>query len=298
MSKKRQTIAGYIFIAPWLIGLLAFFVLNIVQSVIFSFNDVNIVPEVGGLVMESVGFEHYNFILFTHGSFNRELVQSLLDMIINVPLIIFFSLFLAIILNRSFPGRSIVRMIFFVPVIMATPAIVAALELSMSMMMGGRSNIPPDVMQEMGGFAPAGIVMMLSNYGVPLPVIDFIIEALARLHDVLRASGVQILIFLAALQSIPSSMYEVAEIEGATGYETFWKITFPMVSPLILTNVVYTIVATYAGSAVVETARSFFFEMQEFGISSAMSIVSAILACTILLIVGWIISKYVFYVNG
>jgi ABC-type sugar transport system permease subunit len=298
MTKNRQMIAGYLFVMPFIIGLIGFFALNMVQAVIYSFNQVDIVPEAGGTVMQGVGISNYRFILLQHGTFNRELVESLIDMLINVPLIIFFSLFMAIILNRKFFGRSIVRMIFFIPVIMATAAIVTALELSMSMMMGGRSSVSPDIMAEMTGFTPAGIVAILENFGIPDGIIDFILDSVLRLHEVLRASGVQILIFLAALQAIPSSMYEVAQIEGATGYETFWKITFPMVSPLILTNVVYTIVDTYSASTVVETARSFFFEMQAFGISSAMSIVSAVLACSVLLLVGWVISKYVFYVNG
>jgi ABC-type sugar transport system permease subunit len=269
-----------------------------IEAIIYSFNQVDVVPEVGGVVMESVGFDNYRFILLRHGTFNRELVESLIDMIINVPLIIFFSLFLAIILNRKFVGRSLVRMIFFVPVIMGTAAIVTALELSMGMMMGGRSSVPADVMAEMTGFSPSGIVMILGDFGFPDEIIEFILASVMRLYEILRVSGVQILIFLAALQAIPSSMYEVAQIEGATGYETFWKITIPMVSPLILTNVIYTIVDAYTLSEVVNTASSYFFEMQEYGISSAMSIVSAILACAILLLVGWIISKYVFYVNG
>jgi ABC-type sugar transport system permease subunit len=92
-------------------------------------------------------------------------------------------------------------------------------------------------------------------------------------------------------------MYEVAHIEGATGYEAFWKITIPMVSPLILTNIVYTIVDTYAQSDVVATAYETAFTMQNFGQGSAMAIVSAALACLVLLLVGWLISRFVFYYN-
>ncbi|MCL1846207.1 MAG: sugar ABC transporter permease [Defluviitaleaceae bacterium] len=296
--RKKQAIAGYLFILPFLIGLVGFFLLNMVQAVIYSFNDVRIVPEVGGLVMDGVGLENFQFVLFQHGTFNRELIESLIDMVWYVPLIIFFSLFMAMILNRHFIGRSFVRMIFFVPVIMATPAILTALELSMSMMMGGRTNVPPDVMAEMAGFSPEAITFILGDFGLPDDLVGFIVDSIFRLNEILRMSGVQILIFLAALQAIPAEMYEVAQIEGATGYETFWKITFPMVSPLILTNVVYTIVDLYSHSPVVETATSFFFEMQQFGISSAMSIVSGLVACMFLLLVGWIVSKYVFYVNG
>jgi ABC-type sugar transport system permease subunit len=126
------------------------------------------------------------------------------------------------------------------------------------------------------------------------------------LHSTIRASGVQILIFLAALQAIPPSMYEVSQIEGATGYEAFWKITIPMVSPLILTNVVYTIVDTFVQSEVVQSARETAFSQVylvegirgfDFGRGSAMALTSSLLACLVLMIVGWAISKYVFYYN-
>jgi ABC-type sugar transport system permease subunit len=218
-------------------------------------------------------------------------------MLINVPLIIFFSLFMAILLNRAFLGRGLVRAIFFLPVIMATSAIEGSLELIMGMMMGGVSSVPPDVMLAQEGFDAASIAMMLTQFGIPMAIVTYIVDMIAALHTVIRASGVQILIFLAALQAIPPSMYEVAKIEGATGYEAFWKVTIPMVSPLILTNVVYTIVDTFAQSAVVETARDTAISQVNFGLGSAMALISSLVAGLVLVIVGWAISKFVFYYN-
>jgi ABC-type sugar transport system permease subunit len=120
---------------------------------------------------------------------------------------------------------------------------------------------------------------------------------LGRVYEIVRASGVQILIFLAALQSIPVSIYEMAKIEGANAYETFWKITFPMVSPLILTNVIYTIVDSFIVSDVVDAAYTTAFTSSNFGLSSAMSVLSSAGVCIILLVVGYIISKRTFYQN-
>jgi ABC-type sugar transport system permease subunit len=180
---------------------------------------------------------------------------------------------------------------------MATSAIDGSLELIMSMMMGGVSSVPPDVMQQQTGFDANSIAMMLTQFGMPLAVVEYIVEMIATLHNVIRASGVQILIFLAALQAIPPSMYEVAQIEGATGYEAFWKITIPMVSPLILTNVVYTIVDTFAQSQVVETASNTAMSQLNFGLGSAMALVSSLVAGLVLLAIGWMISKFVFYYN-
>jgi ABC-type sugar transport system permease subunit len=299
--QRREIVWGLLFISPWIVGVTFFFLLNLIQSAVFSLNHLHIDNAQGGYYLEWAGFAHYRHIFLEHGTFVRELVESIGMMLINVPLIIFFSLFMAILLNRAFVGRGLVRAIFFLPVVMASPAIEATITQIMAAVMGGVSSVPPDVMRAQTGFDAQSIAMMLSQFGIPMQVIDYITEAIAMLHSTIRASGVQILIFLAALQAIPPSMYEVSQIEGATGYEAFWKITIPMVSPLILTNVVYTIVDTFAQSEVVKTSAATAFRTTvqgfAFGLGSAMSLVSSVFACLVLLIVGWVISKYVFYYN-
>ena len=295
--RKREILSGFLFISPWLVGLVVFFLFNLFQSAVFSFSYLEIDQREGGFSLDFVGVENYRFILREHGTFFREMLTSVGMMLFNVPLIIFFSLFMAILLNRAFAGRGLVRAIFFLPVIMATSAIADSMEFILGLMMGGVSSVPPDVLREQAGFNAAAIAMLLSDFGMPMRVIEYIIEAIAMLHDIIRASGVQILIFLAALQAIPPSMYEVAQIEGATGYEAFWKITVPMVSPLILTNIVYTMVDTFAQSEVVETARVTGIGQMQFGRGAAMALVSSLLACLVLVLVGWFVSKKVFYYN-
>jgi len=292
--RKREILSGYMFILPWLIGITIFFLFNIIRAARYSISRVDIVTG-QGLVFTNVGLDNFYFIFREHGTFVREMFESVFIMIINVPLIIFFSLFMAIILNRQFMGRGIVRAIFFLPVIMGSAAIVSTIEVSVGMMMGGASSVPPDVMREQTGFNAAIIIGMLHSFGIPPQMVGFITDAIANLHDVIRASGVQILIFLAALQAIPSSMYEVAQIEGATSYETFWKITIPMVSPLIITNVVYTVVDTYANAQVVETAHNTYLRDGNLGASAAMSLSSALLVCLVLFAICWFISRFIFY---
>jgi len=302
--RSRELVWGLLFISPWLVGVTIFFLYFMVQSLVFSFHNLEIGAQ-GGFNLHFVGFQHYYDIFFIDSSFVRELFESIGLMLLNVPLIIFFSLFMAILLNRAFLGRGLVRAIFFLPVIMATTAIEGTIALVMQDMMGGISATD-DIMRAQSGFDTRSIAMMLSQFGIPMQIIYYIIDAIAMLHNIIRASGVQILIFLAALQAIPPSMYEVAQIEGATSYEGFWKITIPMVSPLILTNVVYTIVDTFIQSPVVQRARDVAFSSTQlmegvagfdFGRGSAMALVSSLLACFVLMIVGWIISKYVFYYN-
>jgi ABC-type sugar transport system permease subunit len=295
--RQREIITGLLFISPWLVGISWFFLRNMAQTVRFSFNKLEMLDE-GGFTLAPVGWSNYTYSLLENVNFNRELTNSVFQMLYNVPMIIFFSLFMALILNRKFALRGMVRAIFFLPVIMATTAITSSLEQIMLMMMGGVSSISPEVMRTMeGGFDAMSVAFLLMDFGMPMQVIGYIIEALAGLFNVIRASGVQIIIFLAALQAIPGSLYEVAQIEGATGYESFWKITFPMVSPLILTNVIYTIIDTYSQSTIVEIAYYAAFSRVDFGLSAAMSILSALVSCLFLLLVSFGISRYVYYHN-
>jgi ABC-type sugar transport system permease subunit len=133
--------------------------------------------------------------------------------------------------------------------------------------------------------------------GLPAKIMEYIVAAVARINDIIQASGVQIIIFIAALQSIPGSMYEVAKIEGATGYETFWKITFPMVMPHIITNVVYTIVDNFGHSEVVNLAYETAFTQYQYGLSSVFSLVSTLITCLILILIVRAIQKRTFYYN-
>jgi ABC-type sugar transport system permease subunit len=141
------------------------------------------------------------------------------------------------------------------------------------------------------------ILGVFLDLGLPLGLVDYIVDLVSRIYEIVRASSVQIIIFIAALQSISPELYEVSKIEGATAYETFWKITFPMVTPLILTNVVYTIIDKYVTSEVVNTAYDTAFTTYNCGLSSAMSVLSTIVMCLILTVVCVLISKKTFYYN-
>ena len=297
LSQRRMR-AGYLFILPWMFGVLVFFIYNAFQAGVYSFNSININLDGTGYTLSWMGLENYRFALFTHGTFNRELVETIFQMIWSVPLVIFFSLFIAILLKREFMFRGLVRVIFFLPVVLATPAIQGALETMAMIMGGGLTSAPPDMAGASAGLQAGMLAQLIEDFGVPVHFTSFILDSVARIHEVVRASGVQILIFLAALQAIPASMYEVARIEGATGYETFWKITFPMISPLILTNVVYTIVDGFAGSPVIDTAFRVAFVQQNFGLSSAMSIISSAVVLLFLFITVYLISRKVFYQNA
>lgn len=297
---QKRSLSGYLFILPWFVGFLIFYVRSLIMTGQFAFNELTIDAINGGYTLTPVGFDNFIYAFRAHGTFKQVLTTSVMNMIVDVPLITFFSLFMAMLLNKKFPGRSIVRAIFFLPVILNSGAITAALDLSAQMMQGGISTQVAEVAATASNtiaFDIDYIIDIFMSFGLPASLVDYVIAAVARINDIIEASGVQIIIFIAALQSIPGSMYEVAKIEGATGYETFWKVTFPMVMPHIITNVVYTIVDSFTESEVVELAYDVAFEQFNYGLSSVFSLASTIITCIILVVVcGWI-SKKTFYYN-
>lgn len=295
--EKRRNLFGFVFIAPWIVGFLAFFAWNLMQTVVYSFNKLTM-SDGGGYTLAWVGFQNYVYALRQSADYVRRLTESTGSILVDVPLITFFSLFIAILLNRKFKGRALVRAIFFLPVIMAAPAITQALSSNLQNLMGGLSSTAAAAASgdsQTTGLNVTTLALTLTQFGVPDQIIDYLIGAVGRLYDIIRCSGVQIIIFLAALQAVPGALYEVAQIEGATPYESFWKITFPMVSPLILTNVVYTIVDLYSQSDIVDVEMTTAFTSLNFGLSAAMSVVSSAVVCAVLGIVGSLIARRVYY---
>lgn len=297
---QKRSMMGWLFILPWLAGFLIFYVRSLIMTGQFALSEMTIDAINGGYTLDFVGIENFRYAFMVHPKFKQVLTTSILNMLIDVPLITFFSLFMAMLLNKKFPGRAAVRAIFFLPVILNSGAITAALNLSQQMMNGGVASQAADAAATAGtalAFDIDYLISMFMNLGLPASILDYIVQAVARINDIIAASGVQIIIFIAALQSIPGSMYEVAKIEGATGYETFWKVTFPMVMPHIITNVVFTIVDSFTESSVVDLAYTTTLEQFNYGLGSVFSLVSTVVTCLILIIVCGFIQKRAFYYN-
>lgn len=296
--REKRMAYGYMFILPWFIGFIIFYIKSIIQSVQFSLSELS-VGAVGGFELDFVGLENFIYGFREHGTFKQILTTSAGNMILDIPLIIFFSLFIAILINREFKGRTLVRALFFLPVILNSSAIAGALELSQQMIAGGisagSSHMAADASSS--GVDMNYYISLFKDLALPDKVLDYIVGAVGRINNIITASGVQIVIFLAALQAIPGSMYEVAKIEGATAYETFWKVTFPMVMPHIITNVVYTVIDNFAKSEVVTLAYDTAFTNFDYGLSSVFSLVSTVVTLVILALVVGFIQKRTFYYN-
>ncbi len=293
--ETKRSITGLLFILPWLLGFIFFYVRSLFMTVQFSFSSLAVNEAGAGYNLTFVGWDNFRYAFFEDPDFKQILTTSIFDMVIDVPLITFFSLFMALLLNRKFKGRTVVRAIFFLPVILNSDAIVSAIDAAAAMMADGINSTTSEMAGETAGMGMAYYMELFGNLMIPREVLSYIVGAVARITSIISASGVQIVIFIAALQSVPSSLYEVAKMEGATGYETFWKVTFPMVMPHIITNIVYTVVDSFTSSEVVNLAYSTAFSEFNYGLSSAFSLVSTIITCAILAIVVGLIQRRTFY---
>lgn len=294
--RQKRAVTGLLFILPWLIGFLVYYVKSLILTIQFSVCDIKL-ADTGGYTAAFVGLSNFKSALLENTKFNQLLADSIWSIVINVPFITFFSLFMAILLNSKFKGRGLVRAIFFLPILLGSGAVLQTLNLATQNIQQGAAATISE-MTPGSGVSVEYYLGIFMDLGLPDTLVTYVVALVSRIYEIVRASSVQIIIFIAALQSISPSLYEVSKIEGATSYETFWKITFPMVSPLILTNVVYTIVDSFVNSDIVDFAYQTAFQGAfEYGLSSAMSVISTVIVSILLIIVGGIISKFTFYYN-
>lgn len=243
--ESQEKVGGYVLVLPWLIGFALFFAVPLLMTIYWSFNDVKTVA--GGLEISWIGLKNFKDLFQTQmlgtKTFMEVLTNSIGEMIINVPVIFIFSLIVAVVLNTKFKGHQFFKVIFFIPVIYNTTVISLALEGSFGSTMDST----------MTGFNTmlTGIQSFLLNVGIGQGLIEFLIAAVDRIFTIVTQSGIQILIFIAALQAIPKHLYEAAKIEGATAYDCFCKITVPMVSKMFLPVLIYSIVDGFASSELI-----------------------------------------------
>ena len=290
----RNAVAGYLFLLPFLVGFLAFMFFPILESLRMVFSRVRIDIVKNGFAMEFIGLENIKRVFFIDPEFNRMLTEEVWRMVLIVPAIIIFSLFIALLLNQEFKARGFVRAVFFLPVILSS-GIMIGLETNNSLLQS-----MAEIIKE-GNLLKSSITGVLEDIlvaeGAASDFMAYIFKIVNQIYDIAMASGIQIIIFLSALQTIPPSMFEAAEIEGATSWECFWKITFPMVSPLILVNVVYSVVDYFlrTDNLVMEKINTTLTQRLDFAFSTAMAWVYFLAVMVIIGTAVTIISKRVYY---
>ena len=290
--QKRKAIAGYLFILPFIIGFLAFMVKPFFQSLYMSLCDVQVGP--GGFTNVYWGLKNFIEAFTVDLTFTRLLTEELSRMLIHVPAIIVFSFFAALLLNQEFKGRAFVRGVFFLPVILSS-GVILGVEYDNPIMAQMRDVI------EMEGATGVSITdtikEMLNVSGVGNSLFSKVFQIIDGIYDVVLASGIQIIIFLSGLQTISKSMYEAASIEGCTSWESLWKITFPMISPLLLVNLVYTIVdfCMRTDNQVIKKIQEIMLAKLQYGPASAMAWIYFSIVMAIIGLTSFILSKVVYY---
>lgn len=287
--KQKQNYTGYIWVAPFIIGFIFFFLAPMLQSFRFSVSELKFTTD--GYELKYVGLENFKYALTVDPNFNQHFTETILGILINIPAVILFSFFIASVLNQEFKGRTLARAIFFLPVIL-TAGVLHELEVEdlMYLITRDRGNIL---------LSAAMVRDFFLDMRLPRAIIDYVIIAASNIPQIIEYSAIPILIFLAGLQSVPAHLYECAKIEGATGWEMFWKITFPLVSPLFLTNVIFITVYSFTapGNSLVGYISSLTWGRGIFGVSVAMSLMYFLAISLILLVVGFILERNVFYME-
>ena len=289
--QKRKAKAGYAFIAPFVIGFLVFMVKPLWQSFYMSFCEVEL--GAGNFKQTWVGITNFIYAFRVDPEFTRLLVEELSRMIVYSLAIIVFSFFVALILNQKFKGRALVRAIFFLPVILSSGVIVG-LESNNQLMAALAATIEQSTQ---GVSVTAALESILRTAGVGIRAYEKVFEVIDNIYDVAIASGIQIIIFLSGLQSISSSMYEAADIEGCTKWESLWKITFPMISSLFLVNWLYTVVdfCMRTDNQVIKKIQKVMVDQMQYGNASAMSWIYFVIILAFVGITSLVISKGVYY---
>ncbi len=249
IKKKRRTLltendkTGLLFVLPFIIGFIWMFFLPLLESLEYTFNRISV--DSNGLALEPIGFENWKYMVEQDATFIKALWKHTTTIVVQVLVIMFMSIFLAVLLVDKFPGRLFFRVCLFLPMIFGADAVLRSFGL-----IGGSAEMSQDTNQfvMMTGETTGFIKEIVNSFGILTPVIQTFTAYAGKLFNLLWNMPLQIIIFIIGLQAIPPYLYEVAKMEGATAWETFWKITFPLLTPSILLCLIYTIIDYFNAS--------------------------------------------------
>jgi len=292
--RKQKQIFGVLFVIPWFIGFAVFFASSLGTTLWWSLNDMA-PKQGGGFNFIFSGLENY-INLFTKETLSgttvlEVLTSSIIDILIDLPTIIIFSIFIAVLLNTKFKGHQLVKAIFFIPVVYNMTVINNTMSGTFGALFGAEMDSGFQLSNTFSNF--------LMQIGIGGGLVEFLMSAVDRIFLIINKSGIQIIMFIAALQSIPNHLYESAKVEGATKYEMFWKVTIPMVSPMILTTLVYTIVDSFGSSDIMNfltvNSQGTTMATNQPGMYSAISVVYFLINLLIIVFGFLLLRKRVFY---
>ena len=273
-----------------------FYLFPLIFSLVLSFSHV---ANIQNFTLEPVGWENYLNALLVDIDFVPKLLTSMLDAVIKTPIIVVFSLFIAILLDRNIPLKGMYRALFLLPVVIGAGVVMETLQGNSATLAFSPQSASMEQTTQAAAMVDVGSIEMSDQLTMLLgEELSALVESmLTYISESLWMSGIQIILFLGALQSVPDTYYEAAMCDGATGWEKFWKITLPMVTPTILIVVVYTLIAFFTSSEnevmvyVVDTS----FTNLELDYGSAMGWIYFLLIGTALGIVFAVSRRMTFY---
>jgi len=252
----------------------------------------------GGFSMEYIGWRNYYELLNIDPNFKTQLFTAVTDVIIKTPSILIFSFMMAAVLNQQFRGRTVFRVIFFLPVVLTSGVMFTMSSIGTDNTLG--DTLTTSMLHTINKTGDVNMInsitTVVQQMNISPQFTQFVIDAANKIYEIVNSSGVQILIFLAGLQTVSPSLFESSNIEGATAWENFWKITFPMVSPMILVSLIYTIVDAM-NSVSTRTVTGALNNDILYSVGAARSWMYFICIFVILAISLGIVSKFVYYEN-
>jgi ABC-type sugar transport system permease subunit len=262
------------FILPWFIGMLLFFAAPLVESFIYSLSEVKSTGQGFQVLINGVDngkglWDNYRHMLLADANFPQQLAITARDTAAAVIVITMFSLFTAVMLHAGFKGRNLYRAVFFFPVIMATGVIYLLIQEGLA----GGETLSSTNFSDAGNafmFKVTSIRDIMIRGGVSAGFVEFVTTLVNLIFSFVSKSGVQILLFLSGLAKIPQSHYEAAKMEGANSWESFWKITFPVISPIIFLNVVYTMLDSFITYGTEKFGNVTLYAIQQMGFGKVM----------------------------
>ena len=286
-NERRNSLTGFLFTLPWIVGFIYFFLIPFIKAVLYSFSSIKISKS--GFDLTWVGFYNYDKTLFTDSENLRMIITSIGEMVATVVVVVIFSLFIAIVLNQNFKGRGVVRAVFALPIIISSGVVIYLLKQNVL-----QQNMDAETTTAI--FQATDALKFLTEAGIPQSIVTFFESIVNGVFDMVWNSGMQIILFLSALQTIPSSSYEAAKVEGASAWESFWFVTFPMIGPFLLVNVIYTIIDSFTDTtnSVMMKISNWFTDIR-YAEASALSMSYFLLILIIVMVVFLFANKKINY---
>lgn len=285
--EKRRSLAGFTFIAPWIIGFFVLYIYPLIMSLVYTFNELNPVTS----ELSWAGISNYIYLFREDPDYLPTLLDSLKKSLYSVPSILVFSMVVSLLVNQKMPYSRFFRGIFFLPIIITSGVVLNIIQgdsMSSLLMSGERSS---------GMFEMVVLRNDLIALGLGETIVDFVMNLANDVFNLSWRSGVQILLFLTAMSSINPSVYEAADIDGCTAWERFWKITLPLVMPMTLVNIIFTLTEQFVTrnavlDMVINTANN-----MKFSLSSTIAWTYFVIITVIIAVIYLLVNKRITYID-